>query len=193
MIRIGYVVEGWRDRAFLRGLAERWCPGAELLQGNFRGSTGLSLRRELAKTCKKLLSNQAGFIVVLRDANLEDWTEVRKREWERVPQEARHCTVYGVADKNIEDWLNADPAHLAKQLGVPQQELLDARDAAPVLAHVVEDRSSAEGEARIVAIVRDAPLGRWIQRSRSFEAFYEDVRNLAQRAGTCQIPNEREP
>jgi hypothetical protein len=191
--RIGFAVEGWRDRAFLRGLAERWCPGAELLEGSFRGSTGLSLRRELAKTCKELLHNRVSFIVILRDANLEEWKEAREREWERVPQDAKHCTVYGVAVRDIEDWLNADSAHLAKQLGIPEEELLHAKDATTVVDRVLGGRRTSEGEARIVAIVRGAPLGHWIQSSRSFEAFYQEARAMAQLSGTCQIPNERGP
>ncbi len=143
MIRIGYAVEGWRDRALVHGLQRRWCPGAELVEGRFRGSTGLSLRRELAKTCKELLSKGAAFIVILRDANLEDWKEVRDRERKRVPEEARHCTVYGVADRNIEDWLSADLAHVAKQLGISQQQLLDDRGTA--FSRTLGDRYSVEG------------------------------------------------
>ncbi|MBM4035279.1 MAG: hypothetical protein FJ291_26340 [Planctomycetes bacterium] len=178
MICIGYAVEGWRDRAFVRGLADRWCPGTQLIEGRFRGSTGLSLRRELARACTELLSHGADFIVVLRDANKEDWQEVRTSERARVPAAALHCTVYGVAERSIEDWLNADPGYLAAQLGVPLSQL--------------PSRSSSQAEALIAAVVRDAPLDRWIPVSRSFETFYEDARSMAQRSGRCAIPNERE-
>lgn len=34
---IGYSVEGATDRAFLKGLRRRWCPGAALIEGSFRG------------------------------------------------------------------------------------------------------------------------------------------------------------
>lgn len=193
MIRIGYVVEGWRDRALVHGLKERWCRGAELIEGHFRGSSGLSLRRELAKTCKELLSKGASFIVILRDANGPDWQRIRTRESERVSAQALHCTIYGVAERNIEDWLNADPGYLAQQLDVPLSDLQSGRGPKAVLDRVLGARCSPEAEARVANIVEQAPLGGWLQSSRSFEAFYEDVRNLAQRAGTCQIPNEREP
>ena len=191
MIRIGYVVEGWRDRAFLSGLARRWCRGTELVEGHYRGSTGSSLRRELAKACRELLENGASFIVILRDANLEDWQEVRTRENERVPAKVKHCTIYGVAERNIEDWLNADPGYLSEQLGSPLPELSSAGGPKKVLDREIGGRCSAQAEARIAAIVEQAPLDRWIQASRSFGALYDDARSMAQRSGACQIPNER--
>lgn len=191
MIRIGYVVEGWRDRAFVHGLKERWCRGAELIEGHFRGSTGLSISRELARSCKELLAKQASFIVALRDANKEDWRDVRDRETGRVPEQARHCTVYAVAARNMEDWLSADLGYLAHQLGIPVEDLR-AGDVRAALDRVVGARVSADGEDRIVGMVRAAPLKHWILSSPSFEAFYEDVRSMAQRSGTCEIPNERE-
>lgn len=194
MIRIGYAVEGWRDRAFLQGLAARpgWCPGAVLKEIRYRGRGGPSLKGELAKTCKQaLLDGDTDFIVILRDANKEDWQAVRTRESGRIPEQARHCTVYAVAARNIEDWLGADLGYLAQQLATPVEDLR-AGDVQDALARIVGARATSEGETRIAAIVREAPLNRWIQCSRSFEAFYEDVRGLAKQSGACQIPNERD-
>ena len=36
-MKIAYCVEGTTDRAILRGLRDRWCPQAELVEGRFRG------------------------------------------------------------------------------------------------------------------------------------------------------------
>ena len=44
-MKIGYCVQGDVDEAIVRGLAERWCPDAELAEGRFRGSSRGSFRR----------------------------------------------------------------------------------------------------------------------------------------------------
>jgi len=189
--KIGYAVEGWRDKAFLAGLARRWCPGAELVPGRFRGSSDETFRRELSKTCREMLWNGARFLVILRDANREDWQEVKKRELAWLPAEANHCTVFGVTVENVEDWLNSDPPYLAERMGIPLEELQAEGDPKAALDRALGARSSSIAEERIAAMVHAAPVKRWIQTSRSFEAFYEDARKLAQRSGVCAITNER--
>ena len=39
-------------------------------------------------------------VVVLTDADANPWLEVRKRESARIPEDYRHLTVFGVADRN---------------------------------------------------------------------------------------------
>lgn len=66
-MRIGFSVEGSTDAALLRGLRDRWCPEAELLAGNMRGTTRQSARREIAKICVELKAKGVDVIVFLRD------------------------------------------------------------------------------------------------------------------------------
>lgn len=51
---IGYSVEGATDRAFLEGLRKRWYPDAVLIEGSFRGASGISLRRDIPRICREL-------------------------------------------------------------------------------------------------------------------------------------------
>lgn len=190
-MRIGYVVEGFRDAAFLEGLRARWCPKAEMLEGGSRGSTGLAIGRESANLCAELRFRRVDFVVILRDANREDWRDVLKRESEMVPGDVRQVTLYGVADRNIECWLCADLDFAASQLGIDSEQLRSAEDPKRVLDEALGGRQSGEQDSKIAALVQTAPLRNWIGASRSFERFYEDARDLAQRSGQCQIPNER--
>ena len=43
-MKIGYYVQGDTDEAVIWGLAQRWCPDAELAPGKFRGTSGDSLQ-----------------------------------------------------------------------------------------------------------------------------------------------------
>jgi len=117
-MRIGYAVQGSTDRAFLHGLNERWCKDAEMVEGAFRGSTGLSLRRELAKICDELFWQKGcDVIVFLSDADDANWREIQRREVSKLPDSIRPFAVYGMADRNIECWLCADAGYLAERTG----------------------------------------------------------------------------
>lgn len=190
-MRIGYAVEGSMDRAVIRGLTERWCPRAELVEGHFRGTTHLAIRREIRKICLELQSRNAAFFVFLRDANLEDWREVKDSEFSCVPEEFQPFTVLGVAHRNIECWLRADPHYLARELDIDPNKLGSAPDPKGIVEAALRDKETWEKEEQIAAIVLHAPRGKWIASSKSFESFYEDARDMAQRHG-CSIPNERE-
>ena len=76
-MKIGYCVQGDADEAVVRGLADRWCPSAELAQGLFRGSSRESFRREIRKALLDLKDSKAcGALVVLTDADANRWQEV---------------------------------------------------------------------------------------------------------------------
>ena len=184
---IGYSVEGATDRAFLEGLRQRWCPDARLIEGAFRGP---HIRREIPKICRELSHKGANVIVFLTDANKQDWRKVKKRESHLVPAEFQHMTLYGVTDRNVERWLTADRDYAARRLGILSEEL-DVPDPKGVFNRALGITSYDKKEAEITAIVLDAPMHNWLQRSRSFEAFYEDAWALGKRKGH-PIPNERE-
>jgi len=189
-VKIGYSVEGSTDRAFLKGLQRRWCPDALLVEGVFRGTSGISLRRDIPKICRELIHKGATTIVFLTDANNQNWREVKDREKNLVPVEFHHLTLYGVADRNIECWLAADKNYLAQRLGISPEDLnvLDPKD---VFERALDITRYDRQEEKIALIVYSAPLYNWLRFSQSFEAFYEDARLLSKQQG-CFIPNERE-
>jgi len=190
-MKIGYAVEGSVDRAFLRGLRDRWCPGAELVEGHFRGSTKMSQRREIKKICLELTYRGADYVVFLTDSDRDDWRAIRNREFGRVPDEHQHLVVYGVPEQNIEDWLRADPVALAEAMELVEHDVRNTTDPKGLL-HSILPRDEEERESKIALFVRHAPLDAWLKSSPSFERFYEDIRDIAQQSATCDIPNERD-
>lgn len=186
---IGYSVEGATDRAFLEGLRRRWCPDATLVEGSFRGKSGVSLCREIPNTCRELSHKGADVIVFLTDADKQNWREVKRREHQHVPAEFRHKTIYGVAERNIECWLTTDRAYAAKQLSVSPEDL-DIPDPKGVFERAWGITSYDRKEEKIAVFVCDAPIRNWLS-SRSFEAFYEDARALSIQI-ELPIPNERD-
>ncbi|MEA3340544.1 MAG: hypothetical protein U9R15_11310 [Chloroflexota bacterium] len=187
---IGYSVEGATDRAFLEGLRQRWCSDAVLIEGSFRGASGISLRRDIPRICRELGHKGANVIVFLTDANEQDWRRVKRRESEYVPVEFGHVTLYGVADRNIECWMAADRDYLTQRLNIAA-ETLDVPDPKGVIERALGVTSYDRKEKVIASIVRESPIRNWLRRSPSFEAFYEDARTLGIRE-KYPIPNERE-
>ena len=187
---IGYSVEGATDRGLLEGLRRRWCPDATLIEGSFRGTSRISLRRDIPRICRELDHRGASVIVFLTDANEQDWRQVKQRESEFVPMEFRHIMLYGVADRNIECWLRADRDYLAQQLNM-SPEALNVPDPKSAIEQALGITGYDRKEEEIASIVRDAPLRNWLRWSPSFETFYEDARTLSRQQG-CLIPNERE-
>lgn len=59
-MKVGYYVQGVADEAVVRGLADRWCPGAEFAAGPFRGSSGESFRREIRNVARAPLKSWIG-------------------------------------------------------------------------------------------------------------------------------------
>ena len=195
-MKIGYYVQGDADEAVVRGLARRWCPDAALAPGRFRGSSNESFRRELSKSLMDLVGVRAcDVVIVLTDADVNTWREVRKRETERIPQDYRHVTVFGVAERNIEWWLAIDRNALAQELGCRVEDIPGDE---PDLSGFVKRRfgmthrdTREDAKARVCTYVLEASLRPWIEGSRSFEDFYTRARQWALQNG-CSLPNERE-
>jgi len=97
--------------------------------------------------------------------------------------------IHGVADRNIECWICADPQYVAHALGVRVQELL-VSDPKGRFESALGIGGGDLKENEITRLVRDAPLHAWLQKP-SFEDFYEQVRDVGQRRG-CQIENLRD-
>jgi hypothetical protein len=193
-MRIGYAVQGSTDRAFLRGLKDRWCPAAEMVEGAFRGSTGLSLRRELHKICDALLrQKRCERMVVLTDADESDWQDVRKRELGKLPGEFLPFVVYGIADRNIECWLCADPLYIAQKTGRSADEFRtpDPKSAFQCAMAVSRDDKKETEIAALVSQASNTVLKHWLRASRSFEDFYDQLWALRGERD-CPIENLRE-
>jgi hypothetical protein len=186
-VKIGYSVEGSTDRAFLRGLQKRWCPAAELIEGQFRGTSRLSLRREYAKICEELVLKGAGAMVFLTDGDCENWRDVQRNERAHFPEERRSMVVHGVPDRNIECWICADAGFVADDLRTVRPEELRVPDPKGRFESALGIERGDRKEMEIEGLVMRAPLRAWL-RNPSFEDFYDQVRALSQRLG-CQVPN----
>ena len=192
-MKIGYCVQGDADEAFIRGLAARWCPGVSLIQGVFRGASQETLKRKIAKSLVELRdSKRCDLVVYLTDADREPWRDVKNREFAKIPEDRRHLTIFGVADRNIECWLAIDRSSLARELDCYEQEI--PRDAPSDFVKQrfgLSGRDKELGKTRVRNFVKQAQLKTWIERSDSFEDFYEDARDWALQ-NNCSLPNERE-
>jgi hypothetical protein len=191
-LKIGFFVQGDADQAFVDGLRLRWCPEAVLEAGQFRGSGGISLRRELPKAIRALKLKGCDVVVVLTDCDEADWRDVRRREGEKIPPDCRHLTVFGVADRNIECWLALDTEELSRALACEPAEIpRDDPSGFVKRGFGLTDRDrKADGIRRISEFVRTCGMRRWLSEP-SFEAFYESARDFSQRSG-CKLPNERD-
>ena len=189
-MRIGFSVEGSTDRAVLDGLRMRWCPHADLIEGPYRGSTKQSLRREYRNICQQFEARSADVMVFLTDADAEDWREVQRSERSRFPAEYLTSAVHGVADRNVECWISAEPDWLAKQLDTDASRFR-CEDPKRAFEEALGIERDNRKEEEIAALVSNAPLQAWL-RNASFEDFYEQLRDQSQQLG-CSIENLREP
>ena len=193
-MKIGYYVQGDADEAVVKGLAKRWCPDAELVKGPFRGSTNVALKRELLIVLSMNLKDDKGcdVIVVLTDADANPWRDVKRRESDKIPEDCKHLTLFGVADRNIECWLAIDRDALARELRCREEEIPTDDPSNFVKRRFgLTDRNKLEAKARVCDYVAQASLRTWIEGSDSFADFYEEARRWAAR-NECSIPNERE-
>ena len=191
-MKIGYYVQGDADEAVIWGLAQRWCPDAELAQGKFRGTSGDSFRREISESLRALKYEGCDILVVLTDADTNKWQDVKRRESAKIPIEYEHLTLFGVADRNIECWLAIDRSALACELACPVEKIPSDNP-----SHFVKQgfgltkRDKKQGaKARVQDYVARASLKAWIAGSDSFQNFYDEARRLAGQ-NKCSIPNEQ--
>ncbi len=196
-MKIGYYVQGDADEAVVKGLAKRWCPDAKLVKGQFRGSTKASLKRELRIALSMDLKDDKGcdILVFLTDADAKRWQDVKKEEWDKIPEDCKHLTLLGVANRNIECWLAINREALARELKCQEADIPTDN---PSKSNFIKrrfgltDRDTRQNaKARIRDYVAKAPLRTWIRNSDSFADFYENARDLATQ-NECSIPNERE-
>lgn len=195
-MRIGYYVQGHTDEAVVWGLAGRWCPDAALAPGRFRGSSKESFRRELRKSLMDLAGQQAcDVVVVLTDADVNAWRDVKTRETAKIPDEYGHLILFGVADRNIEWWLAIDRGALARELDCRVEDIPGDE---PHLSRfgkrrfgLTERETREAAKKRVRRYVLEASLRPWIRGSDSFGDFYAGARGWAARNG-CPLPNELE-
>lgn len=195
-MRIGYYVQGAMDESVVRGLAKRWCPDAELAEGRFRGSSKESFRREIRKSLMSLKDGkECDVLVVLTDADVNPWRKVKQRESSRIPDDCKHLTLFGVADRNIECWLAADRSALADELDCRVEDIpVLPEDPSGFVKGGFERRARNRGQdvgECVSGYVERALLKPWIEKSVSFADFYEDARSLALLT-ECPFPNERD-
>lgn len=171
------------------GLRDRWCPGAELVEGSFRGSTGMAIRREYARISDELRMKGADVMVFLTDCDTDEWRAVQRNERDKFPADRLELAVHGVCDRNIECWICIEAEYVAERLGVVVAALrvADPKGAFEGAMRITRDDRR---EPEIAELVRQAPLHRWLE-SVSFEDFYEQLRNKSARLG-CQIENLRD-
>ena len=185
-MKIGFCVEGSTDRALLEGLRRQWCPNAALVEGRYRGTFR---RREIAHACLELQSKGADLIVMLRDANNENWRDVQKGDRESCSPEHGHLAVFGVCDRNVECWLTADRDYAAAQTATSPGNFAvpDPKKAFEVAMGIT---SRDRKETEIAVYVLKAPLQHWLANT-SFEDFYDQLWRKS-REMSCRMPNLRE-
>jgi hypothetical protein len=184
-MRIGYCVEGSTDRALLIGLHRRWCPAAEMMEGRFRGAFR---RREIPKACRELEHKGADLIIMMRDANDENWRDVMAGDQNCCSAAHQHLTIFAVCGRNVESWLTADPYYASARTGCPADSFRVADPKAAFQAAMgitAPDRKERE----IAHYTHDAPLKIWLTND-SFENFYEQLRQRS-KTMNCGIENLR--
>ena len=184
-MRIGYCVEGSTDRGLLEGLRQRWCPSAEFVEGKFRG---MFRRREIPKACLELQQKGVDLIIMLRDANNEDWRDVQKGDGECCSPDFAHLAIFGVCDRNVECWLTADPEYASAATGSPA-ETFRVPDPKGAFESAFQISSLDRKEPRIAEYARNAPLQNWL-RNRSFEDFYDQLWRKSKEMN-CSLENLR--
>jgi hypothetical protein len=188
-MKIGYSVEGSTDRALVVGLRDRWCPSAHLIEGLFRGNSGLRRRLELPKICTELAYKGVDMIILLRDANEEDWRVALRAEQEKCHPAHRHLAVFGVCSRNVESWICSDADWIAQVTGRTSNEFR-VEDPKGVFSSAMQITGIEKREAEIAKLISHAPLKHWL-RNNSFEAFYDFLRQKSIELN-CSLENIRE-
>ena len=189
-MNIGYSIEGSTDRAMLSGLQRRWCPGARLIPGRFRGTSRLSARREIPNICIELRAKDADVIIFLRDANEEDWRDVLKADKARCRPEHQHLTVFGVCARNTESWLCCDASWVAAQTGRKPDDFR-VQNPKGIFESAFGIIGTEKKEGEITSLVERAPLKNWLANA-SFQDFYGKLWIKSKQFPSCRIENLHE-
>ncbi len=185
-MKVGFCVEGSTDKWMLHGLRNRWCPRAELVEGRYRGAFR---RREIPKACSELRSKGVDLIILLRDANNENWRDVAQGDRNACKREDVDLVVVGVCDRNVECWLVAYPQYAAQQTGLVESSFAVA-DPKNVFNHAMGITRLDDKRDELTAYVRKAPLHRWLSNN-SFESFYVQLWAKSKELD-CALENLRE-
>jgi len=185
-MKVGYCVEGGNDKWLLHGLHDRWCPAVELVEGRFRGSFK---RREILHACLELHTKGVEVIILLRDANDENWREVARGDRAACGPQHTHMTIVGVCDRNVECWYLADKQYVAMQTGRPVCEF-EGSDPKLAFNRAMGITRLEDQRDKLTRFVFGAPLHNWLA-NRSFEDFYDQIR-LKGNELSCSVENLRE-
>ncbi len=191
------LAEDATHEAVLRGLARRWCPGAEVVCAVRRGRTGETLRRQLYGALQRLFRvDECDCAVVLRDADKEKWNTAVDEDRSKLPPEHASLTICAAASRNIECWLSADIEDFCRETGADPGQVSAARKDDPkgIVQAALRDASSA-GDKELYAFVSEfvaaGPKAAWLDHQPCFVAFFDGCREHAAGRG-CAIPNERD-
>lgn len=192
--KIGVIYQDANSIGFLRGIRDRLKCRAEFIGPPTPiGKTRDLPKREALKAWKYFQKKGVQLVVRFTDADRTRWQDVRRREFQRVPDDVKSIWLCGVAVENVEGWLYLDTEYLSGALGLDHSRIGDATTAtAHVKKAIIRTRTPDENGSDVVArLVRDAPSAvfrRWLK-DRALRAFYSDCRDAAARAD-CQTPNE---
>ena len=185
-MRIGFIVQGSTDSAFIEGLKGRWCKHATLESLGYRGS---KLRpRDYSKACKEAWHKGCDVVVILTDSDNEHLNPVYKAEKSHLDAEVEHYVVLGVAVRNIECWICANPEYIAQ--GYPcDPDDLRVDDPKSAFQTALGITKYEKKEEEIALLVCNYPSLKPMLQKPSFKRFYDEATDFAQR-NDCQIPNE---
>lgn len=192
--KIGIIHQDFNSRGFLEGILDRLRCGAKLLDPPAAIGTPRVLPRKQAREAWRYFQKKGVQLIVrLTDADGDRWQDVRRLEWNAVPEEAREVWICGVCVNNVEDCLYLNAQHLAKEFDLTATDLRDATQRTDRIKRgITKARAQSNGRGNIVAqYVRDAPsrvFRQWL-RDDAFRAFYKDCRDAAAQAD-CDTPNE---
>jgi hypothetical protein len=198
-MKVGITVEGRVDRLFLDALRRRVCPDADSEVLQYRGSLELGFVREIRKIVRTAEERGCDVVVVMTDSNCANWRDSDNPEWRdclkalrgSLPTDTHIEVIVACPDRNIECWIAAVDHACRRALEMDTTAVLAGSDDPSEAVKAALDRLALKKEeegalARLVAT--PGVLREWVNGSRSFKEFYEDIRLLAKRRG-CVVPN----